>query len=63
MFEKNLKIFYHELRKQKQNVSSPPKKDKLEDFWKGIYEDPKYHNKEADWMQHSENKKQNIYGK
>ena len=58
MFENNPKIFHCELRKRKQNVSSPPEKDELEQFWKVIYEDWKEHNKEAEWIRNLEEKKQ-----
>ena len=59
MFENNPKRFYHELRKQKQTVTSSPKKERLENFWKEIYEDSKEHNKEVDWIQ-KKKKKQHL---
>ena len=58
MFENNPKRFFHVLGKQKQNVSTPHEKDKLEDFWKVIYEDPKQHNKKVEWIRNLEKKNQ-----
>ena len=50
MFESNPKRFYRKLGKQKRNVSTPPENEKLEKFWKGIFEYQKEHNKEAEWI-------------
>ena len=50
MFESNPKRFYRKLGKQKWNVSTPPENEKLEKFWKGIFEYQKEHNKEAEWI-------------
>ena len=60
MFENNPKIFYCELVKQKQKVSSPPEKDGLQPFWKGNYEDGKEHNKETEWIANREKKKHHL---
>ena len=35
------------------------KQEDLEKFWKGIFEDEKEHNKEAEWTWHLEKKKKN----
>ena len=61
MFENNLERFYSGQGKLKQNVSSPPEKDELEQFWNGIYKDWKEHNKEAEWIRNrEEEKKQHL---
>ena len=50
MFRENQKSFYSKLRGQSSRiVSDPPKKEEMDTFWKGIWEDNQPHNDEAGW--------------
>ena len=41
-------------------MSTPPEKEKLEKFWKGVFEDQKEQTKEAEWIPDLEKKKQHL---
>ena len=50
MFVTNCKSFYRKIKGDGAETGATPKKQEIEEFWKGIYETPTEHNTEADWI-------------
>ena len=55
MFEEDQGRFYRELRNDSIKVSNPPPKEEVERFWKGIYEDERSYNNQAEWLKQIRN--------
>ena len=53
IFENDARKFYRELGKSQIEVKEIPSKENVENFWKGIWEDEKTHNKDASWIEKS----------
>ena len=53
-FETNCKSFYRNIKGDSSDIGETPEKEKVEEFWKGIYEVPTQHNSEAGWIKDSE---------
>ena len=59
-FKENAKKFYRELGKSQITVEKPPKKEEMEEFWKGIWTNPKPFNENAEWIKTQETKNENV---
>ena len=55
MFKEDQGRFYRELRNDSIKVSNPPPKEEVDRFWKGIYEDERMFNNQAEWLEQIKN--------
>nr|XP_018900086.1 PREDICTED: uncharacterized protein LOC109032421 [Bemisia tabaci] len=53
-FETNCKSFYRNIKDGSSDIGETPEKEKVEEFWKGIYGVPTQHNSEAGWIKDTE---------
>ncbi len=51
MFETDAKGFYRILTEKPNGNAAPPSKDDVETFWPGIWEETRFYNKDASWLQ------------
>src|SRR5678815_2932736 len=51
MYQTDKGKFYRELRGENIKVDKPPERDRLDAFWRSIYEDQRTHNEEAEWLE------------
>ena len=49
-FERDPKKFFQTLNEEKIDVKTPPSKEEISAFWKGIYENEQDHNNQAKWL-------------
>ena len=50
-FERDPKKFFQTLNEEKIEVKTPPSEEDVNTFWRGIYEDDRDHNDQANWIQ------------
>ena len=49
-FENNPQKAYRELREERVEITNPPTKEEIENFWRSIYENDKSYNDNAQWI-------------
>ena len=60
IFESDAKKFYREIGKSQISINKPPDRADIEKFWRGIWEEEKYFNETAEWIENVNKETENV---